>query len=133
MISNGGPDGIHVFQNLITSIGDVNDMVGVMLLTMIIGGDTFTHMITSFKEKTFLITCIGDEVLGEMSIGGGIAKQGNFMTLSTNPQKVTLDGGMVFLTIKTCLHITWTYLLLGYDTMKIFLDFGDVIEHLPIG
>ena len=68
-----------------------------------------------------------------MSIGGGIAKQENFMTLNTSLQKGTLDGGMVFLTIKTYPLITWTYLLLGYDTMKTFLDFGDEIEHLLIG
>lgn len=133
MISNGGLDRILAFQNQTTSIGDVNVMVGVMLLITTIGGDTFTLMITSINEKTSQITCIGDEELGETSIGGGIARPGNSMILNTNLPKETLDGGTVFLIIKIFLLITWTCLLLGFDIMKTSQAFGDVTELLLIG
>jgi len=49
---------------------------------MTIGGDKSTHMIMFFDERIFLIIIIGVEGLGEMSIGGGIEKEGSLMIVN---------------------------------------------------
>lgn len=100
---------------------------------MTIGGDTSIPMITSLEGKTSLIITTGAEALGEMSTGGGTEKLENSMTKNTSLRRVTLDGGMVFLTIKICLPTTWICLPLGSDTMRISQDFGDETERLLIG
>ena len=100
---------------------------------MIIGGDTSILMITNSIERISRTIHIGVEAPGETSIGGGIEKPVSCMTKSTNPLKGTLDGGMVFQTIKTCLLITWTFLLHGFDITKISQVFGDETELHPIG
>jgi len=95
---------------------------------MIIGGDRYTHTITSFKERTFQITIIGVEGLGEMSIGGGIERLESYMIQNISLRRVTLVGGMGFQIIRTYLLIIWTFRLLGFDTIRIFLVFGEGIE-----
>jgi len=80
---------------------------------MITGGDKFTHMTTFSNEKTFLITITGAEERGEMSIGGGIEKRENFMTINILLQKVILVGGMEYLITRIFPLITWIYLHLG--------------------
>lgn len=132
-ISNGGLETIPDFPCLIMKLGEQRDMDGAMWSIMIIGGDIFILMTTFSEERISQITHIGAEELGETSIGGGIEKHENCMIKSTNHQKVTLDGGMVYQTIRIYLLIIWTFLHHGSDTMRIFQDFGDEIEPHPIG
>jgi hypothetical protein len=128
MISNGGLDlTLNILLVIMKHLED-NDMGGEILLITIIGGDRYTHTITSFKERTFQITIIGVEGLGEMSIGGGIERLESFMIQNISLQRVTLVGGMGFQTIRTYLPIIWTFRLLGFDTIRIFLVFGEGIE-----
>jgi hypothetical protein len=77
-----------------------------IMLTMTTGGESDTLMIITFRGKTFLIISIGVEVLGEMSTGGGIEREGSFTTQSISLRKGTLDGGMGYLTIEICLQTT---------------------------
>jgi len=100
---------------------------------MTIGGEIYIHMIINLNEKTFQIIVIGEEELGEMSIGGGIVKLEVFMIKSTHLQRAILDGGMEFLITKTYLHITWIFRPLGLDIIRIFQGYGEGIKPHPTG